>query len=152
MPTFALTSSGSDNVSGIASYDIEVRDKTTGTAWTALLTQVTSTSTTYPGENGHIYEFRIRARDNAGNVQAWPASISSRTEVATVDFEITNIEVTQSIQDLNNSIVLIAGKRTYAESTSDRCSTAIRGRCGRASSAGGARRSWEHCSATILAV
>ena len=112
--TFALTWSGSDNVSGIASYDIEVRDTTTGTAWTALLTQVTSTSTTYPGENGHIYEFRIRARDNAGNVQAWPASISSRTEVATVDFEITNIEVTQSIQDLNNSIVLIAGKRTYA--------------------------------------
>ena len=113
-PNFFVSWSGTDNVSWIASYDVQVRDLTEGTSWTPLFTQVTATGTSYAGQHGHVYEFRVRARDAAGNLEPWPASYGSHTEVATVDFEVTDIEVTQAIQDLNNSVVLIAGKRTYA--------------------------------------
>lgn len=113
-PNFNVSWSGTDNASGIASYDIQVRDMTLGTSWQPFFTLSTATGTSFGGEHGHIYEFRVRARDQAGNEEAWPASCGSRSEVATVDFEVTDIEVTQAIQDLNNSIVLIAGKRTYA--------------------------------------
>jgi hypothetical protein len=113
-PNFFVSWSGTDNVSGIVSYDVQVRDLTLGTSWSPLFTQVAATGTSYAGQHGHIYEFRVRARDVAGNLEPWPAGYGSHTEVATVDFEVTGIEVTQAIQDLNNSIVLITGKRTYA--------------------------------------
>ncbi len=73
------------------------------------------TSSTFNGTGGHIYEFRSRARDNVGNLEAYPGSADLTTEVRTIDMFVRNpgIEVNQAVQDLNNSVMLIANKRTF---------------------------------------
>jgi hypothetical protein len=78
--TFPVTLVGSDPISGIASYDVDVRDGQTG-AWTGWLTGVAETTLSFSGQHGHTYSFRVRARDNAGNV----GSYSSGDNLTTVD-------------------------------------------------------------------
>ena len=112
--TFTVSWSGSDTGSGIASYDVQYRDTTLGTGWMLWKSYTTSTSDTFTGQHGHVYQFRSRARDHVGNVEAWPSTPDSTTRIATVDFEGFALEVTQGIQDLNNSVVLVAHKRTFA--------------------------------------
>ena len=56
-----------DNLSGIASYDVQYRDGAGGT-WTNLLADTTDTYYRFVGQDGRIYYFRARARDNAGNL------------------------------------------------------------------------------------
>ncbi len=86
--TFTVSWSGEDNLSGIASYDIQVcqdncADPTWG--WTTWLTKVTQTASLFTsGEHGHTYYFRSRARDHAGNVEEWPASPDASTLVDTL--------------------------------------------------------------------
>jgi hypothetical protein len=58
---------GWDNLSDIASYDVQYRDGSGGT-WTALLTDTTDTYYRFVGQDGHTYYFRTRARDYAGNM------------------------------------------------------------------------------------
>jgi len=67
---FYVQWSGSDNLSGIASYDVQYRDGPNGT-WTDLLTDTTETIYRFVGEDGHTYYFRARARDLAGNQSAY---------------------------------------------------------------------------------
>jgi hypothetical protein len=55
-----------DNLSSIATYDIQYRDGTSG-AWTDLLTNTEETYSRFIGFDGHTYYFRVRARDHAGN-------------------------------------------------------------------------------------
>jgi lysophospholipase L1-like esterase len=63
--------SGSTNLgTGIAVYDVQVRDGPTG-SWTAWLTETPDVSRTYMGQYGHTYYFRSRARDRAGNWEAY---------------------------------------------------------------------------------
>ena len=62
--------SGSDSGSGIASYDIFVRDQAGGD-WAAWLTGTTATSASYSGTAGHSYDFRAQAHDLAGHTQPW---------------------------------------------------------------------------------
>lgn len=112
--TFQVTWTGGDNVSGIDSYDVHVRDVTTAGIWMPFFTDVALTSAPYTGQNGHVYEFRSRARDKAGNLESWPASYDSRTAVTTVDFEAFALEINQSVQDLDNSVLLVTSKRTFA--------------------------------------
>ncbi len=113
--SFTVSWSGSDAHSGLANYDVQYRDKTINGSWTTWKSATTSTSSTFFGNGGHIYEFRSRARDNVGNLEAYPGSYDSRTEVRTIDVFVKNpgIEVNQAVQDLNNSVTLIAGKRTF---------------------------------------
>lgn len=47
----------------------------------------------------------------AGNVQRLPADAAA---IPTINMRVTGIEVTQTIQDLSNSVRLIKGKRTFA--------------------------------------
>lgn len=61
---------GSDNLSGVARYDVQYRDEAGGT-WTDLLVNTTDTYYRFVGEVGHTYYFRIRARDYAGNESAY---------------------------------------------------------------------------------
>jgi hypothetical protein len=68
---FALAWSGSDALSGLVSYDVQVRAESYG-EWTDLLVATPLTSTIYPAPNPGIYYFRVRARDVAGNVEDWP--------------------------------------------------------------------------------
>jgi hypothetical protein len=75
--------SGSDDRSGLASYDVEVREGTGG-EWMPLLSATTVTDTTFTGQHGITYYFRARARDVAGNVEAWPYDYDAYTLVDTV--------------------------------------------------------------------
>ncbi|HNT77673.1 MAG TPA: Ig-like domain-containing protein [Anaerolineae bacterium] len=70
-PTFTLTWSGNDNGTGIATYDVQVRDGADGT-WQNLLVDTTKTTQKFTGQVDHTYYFRCRATDLAGNVEIWP--------------------------------------------------------------------------------
>jgi uncharacterized repeat protein (TIGR01451 family) len=73
--------SGSDaGVSGVKDYDVQVKDGAGG-AWVNWLPQTTQTSGDYPGIGGHTYYFRVRARDNSSNLEAWPATHDAATTV-----------------------------------------------------------------------
>lgn len=113
--SFTVFWSGSDAHSGIDSYDVQYRNKTTNGAWTTWRSATASTSGTFNATSGHIYEFRSRARDNAGNLEPYPGTPDLTTEVRTIDVFVRNpgIEVNQGVQDLNNSVTLIARKRTF---------------------------------------
>jgi surface antigen len=65
--------SGSDNLSGIASYDVQYRDGSAGT-WTDLLVDTAETYHRFVGQDGHTYCFRACARDFAGNQSAYAGS------------------------------------------------------------------------------
>ncbi len=69
---------GSDNLSGIARYDVQVRNGVSG-AWLELLTDTPDTYYRFVGENGHTYYFRVRARDFAGNQSAYTTGDTQRT-------------------------------------------------------------------------
>jgi hypothetical protein len=76
--SFTVTWSGTDNASGIASYDVQYRVGSGG-AWTDWLTGVTGTSAVFgPGTpvvvtRGMMFYFRARAHDAAGNVGSYAA-------------------------------------------------------------------------------
>jgi hypothetical protein len=66
--------------SGIVSYDIQYRLVPNGT-WLDWQSATAQTQATFDGEDGYTYEFRSRARDAAGNVEAWPEKGQSYTNV-----------------------------------------------------------------------
>jgi len=55
--------------SGLASYDVQRRRH--GGSWVIVRTRLRGTSTTVRGSKGVRYQFRVRARDAAGNVGDW---------------------------------------------------------------------------------
>ncbi len=58
--------------SGIAGFDVEVREGTS-TVWTRLLTTTLTTTKVFAVTTGNTYHFRVRAVDAAGNTEDWPA-------------------------------------------------------------------------------
>jgi hypothetical protein len=60
--------SGSDAGSGIASYDVQVREQGSS-AWSTWKSGDTSTSDWYSDSTGAVYQFRSLANDLAGNVE-----------------------------------------------------------------------------------
>jgi dipeptidyl aminopeptidase/acylaminoacyl peptidase len=80
---FTVRWSGSDNLSGIGSYDVQVKDGSGGT-WVDWQVGTTTTSASYPGIGGHTYYFRMRARDKSGNLEAYPAGHDAVTTVETL--------------------------------------------------------------------
>jgi hypothetical protein len=100
--------------SGVASVDIQYRDVFGDGEWhTWLSDQPPISGATFHGHDGRTYEFRSRATDVAGNTPSWPTTAQSTTVVDTLDFEVFDLEATQAVQDLNNSVVLVTGKRTF---------------------------------------
>jgi hypothetical protein len=83
LPSFPVRWSGSDATpgSGVASYTIYV--SVDGGPYTAWLTRTTSTSSSYPGQDGHSYGFYSVATDRAGNIQPTPTSAQATTLVDT---------------------------------------------------------------------
>lgn len=76
--------SGTDGgPSGIAGYDVQVKDGSGGT-WTNWQTNTSATSAAYPGVSGHTYYFRVRARDNASNLETYPTNPDASTTVETL--------------------------------------------------------------------
>ncbi|MCI0576533.1 MAG: hypothetical protein L0332_06220 [Chloroflexi bacterium] len=71
---------GSDSGgSGLRSYDVQVRQGSD--PWTDWLVNTTATSGSHPGVGGQTYSFRSRARDNAYNLEPWPAGPDAVTTV-----------------------------------------------------------------------
>lgn len=113
--TFTVSWGGLDDQSGVATYDVRYRDRTAGNyAWTPWYSITSGTSAVFTGKDGHRYTFQVRATDKAGNTSAWSAAASSDTAIATVDFSAIGLEVTQAVQDMNNSVPMVEGKRTFA--------------------------------------
>ncbi len=67
-PGIPVAWTGTDDVA-IASYDTQV--STDGGAWATWLTATKAGSAVWPGVDGHVYAFRVRARDLSGNRSAW---------------------------------------------------------------------------------
>jgi hypothetical protein len=77
-----LSWSGSDALSGISTYDVQVRPGIDGT-WTNILSNTTITNTIYNGVDGIQYYFRVRANDVAGNVEDFHPDYDAVTLVDT---------------------------------------------------------------------
>jgi Tol biopolymer transport system component len=67
-------------LAGIMSYDIQYRDGANG-AWTDWVMGTAQTSAVFNGLNGHTYYFRSRARDYAGNLEAYPSTPDALTTI-----------------------------------------------------------------------
>ncbi|MBC7250951.1 MAG: hypothetical protein H5T62_11770, partial [Anaerolineae bacterium] len=65
--------------SGIKCYDVQFRDGFG--SWQNWQTCTTATSAEFSGQTGHMYSFRSRAIDNAGNVEDWPSGSDAWTYV-----------------------------------------------------------------------
>jgi hypothetical protein len=91
VPSFNVTWSGTDGLSGIATYDVQYRVGSSGT-WTTWLPGTSGTSAVFGPtspvviENGETYYFRVRARDNAGNLEDY--SDGDTSTVAELLFKI----------------------------------------------------------------
>jgi hypothetical protein len=72
---------GTDDVSGIASYDVQVRQLPDG-GWRSWKTGVSITAAWFGPTEGRDYAFRIRARDREGREEAWPESADLDTTCA----------------------------------------------------------------------
>jgi spore germination protein YaaH len=74
--------------SAIRGYDVQV--SVDGGAWEDWLTGVTNTSAIFPGSNGHLYAFRVRAGDVHGNVSSWqslsPGSLTTPASISVGGF------------------------------------------------------------------
>jgi hypothetical protein len=64
------TGSDDEPSSGLAGFDVQVRQGAAGT-WQPWLTGVSATSGVYEGQRSQLYSFRARAIDTAGNVSPW---------------------------------------------------------------------------------
>ena len=70
---FTVSWSGSDAESGLACYDVQVRDGHYGT-WTDWQSCVVTTLAAFTGTAGHTYFFRSSGLDNAGNQESYPSA------------------------------------------------------------------------------
>jgi hypothetical protein len=69
--TVLVAWTGSDNVSGIHNYDVQIRYGSD--PWQDAVLNTTQTSYTLPGRENVLAQIRVRARDNAGNVSSYEA-------------------------------------------------------------------------------
>lgn len=79
--TFILSWNGSDNLSGVANYDVQWRENSGD--WQTLLEESTQTSYQVTGaQSGVTYDFRVRATDNVGNSAEWTDQPQASTQIA----------------------------------------------------------------------
>jgi hypothetical protein len=76
---FTVSWTGGDATSGVKWYDVQAKDGEGD--WTNWVEQTTLNSSDFTGVDGHIYYFRSRALDNAGNSEAYPPSADTYTTV-----------------------------------------------------------------------
>lgn len=85
--SFVVSWSGTDNESGIAYYDVQV--KVGNGSWTNFLMHTTATRATYNGTNGQSYSFRVRAIDVAGNTGSYSSEVQTTVQATGVSMSIT---------------------------------------------------------------
>jgi len=85
---FEVQWSGEDATSGVAAFDVQYRDGAGG-SWTGWVTDTSSTSARFVGEDNHTYYFRSRATDWAGNVGGYAATmpVSHSVQICPVDMD-----------------------------------------------------------------
>ncbi len=89
---FTVTWRGSDNLSGIQSYDVQVRAG--NGPWESLVENTTATAHLVTGaEPDQTYQFRVHAVDNVNNSERWPDDYQAVTTV--LDHPITLIDPIQ---------------------------------------------------------
>ncbi|MDP2930237.1 MAG: lamin tail domain-containing protein, partial [bacterium] len=73
---FNISWSGSDAISGILEYHLKFREEpeTEPESWQTISGQ----NYQFSGLNGKTYYFKIRAKDNAGNLSEWSSEISTK--------------------------------------------------------------------------
>ena len=112
----ALAWSGSDTLSGLSTYNVQVRAGTGG-AWEDVFTNTSAISTTYNGIVGMTYYFRTRAKDMVGNIEEWPPDYDTYTLVDTdaptgtlvinngaLSATYSGVKLTLSAQDVSGSV------------------------------------------------
>ena len=73
---------GSDDLSGIAAYDIQVRQLPSG-GWTDWQRATAQTLAWFGPDEGRHFAFRVRGRDWADNQEPWPEQADMETTQAT---------------------------------------------------------------------
>ncbi|NES99667.1 MAG: DUF4114 domain-containing protein [Sphaerospermopsis sp. SIO1G1] len=87
---FTVSWGGTDDGSGIASYDVYVSEN--GGEFTLWQDNITATSATYTGELNQTYGFYSVATDNVGNEEAVPTVADTTTTVTTLDNSAPTVE------------------------------------------------------------
>ena len=78
---FTVNWSGSDARSGLRWYHIQVRDTSrSDSQWEDWLVNTPKTTEMFQAQPGHTYAFRVRAMDNVGNWEDWPAADEGDTK------------------------------------------------------------------------
>jgi len=80
---FLVSWSGNDALSGVAIYEVYVRDD--NGPWTLWQDGTRDTAAIYPGVTGHTYDFYSRAIDNGGLQEAAPAGPDATTTLQVND-------------------------------------------------------------------
>ena len=83
---------GQDALSGVKGYDVEV--SVDGGAWTSAGNRYfqPQTSTYYPVAPGHLYAYRIRGIDQAGNLESYPSVEDTVTYVPSANDLCNNLD------------------------------------------------------------
>ncbi|HEX9817202.1 MAG TPA: hypothetical protein VGB18_09500, partial [Candidatus Thermoplasmatota archaeon] len=82
-PTFQVSWSATDALSGIDFYTVEARvNDGTPSIWTVLAPATEDLELDFCGEGGHKYEFRVSATDRAGNKAPMPANPQASTQLS----------------------------------------------------------------------
>ena len=81
--SFTVYWSGTDAASGITSYDVQFKEGVNGAwqDWIAGAGPAQTSGLFTGGKAGKTYYFRTRARDRAGNLEAWPATPDASVSV-----------------------------------------------------------------------
>ncbi len=69
---------GSDDISGVAAYDVQVRQLPNG-GWRDWVMNSTTNEAWFGPTEGKQFAFRVRARDWASNMEAWPDQADMET-------------------------------------------------------------------------
>jgi hypothetical protein len=116
--TFTVNWSGSDGTgSGILSYDIEYQED--GGQWMPWLLGTTQTSSSFTGNPGGTYGFRSRARDVAGNVEAYPAIPDATTQIQGIPAPAYVNDGVGADEDWTNAPATLSGNWAIVAGASD---------------------------------
>lgn len=78
---YQITWGGADNMSGLATYDVQVRLLPKG-GWSDWKAGVSETGAWWGPDEGKHFAFRVRGRDWAGNQEPWPEAADMETTQA----------------------------------------------------------------------
>lgn len=86
---FTVAWSGADvGLAGLASFDVQVRVGANGT-WANWLVSTSQTAATFTGAPNTAIAFRVRARDQAGNVESWRGTPNGDATTTLYSWQLT---------------------------------------------------------------